>query len=114
MLVLKILKNRNFIFVLSIILGLSVGNIGDWIKHLTIPALAIVIIVSLTQIPLKTFLQFKNLVRPTLYAILFNYLIFGAVILILAWFLIKDQQIWIGFVLLACAPPGVAIVPFTY
>jgi BASS family bile acid:Na+ symporter len=32
--------------------------------------------------------------------------------MVLARFLIKDNDLWIGFVILATAPPGVAIAPF--
>jgi BASS family bile acid:Na+ symporter len=34
--------------------------------------------------------------------------------LIMARFLIDDRDFWIGFVILAAAPPGVAVAPFTY
>jgi len=108
------MTNRNFILALSIILGLLIKNIGDWVKHLTVPALAIVMVVSLTRISLKAFLDFKAVIKPTLYTLLFNFVIFGAVMLIPAWFLIKDNQLWTGFVILAIAPPGVAIAPFAY
>ncbi len=112
--ILWLMTNRNFILVLSIALGLLAGDIGDWVKYLTIPALAIVMVVSLTRISLKSFLHFRTVIKPTLYTILFNFVIFGAVMLILARFLIDDKDIWIGFVILAIAPPGVAIAPFAY
>jgi len=112
--VLKILKNRNFILIFAFALGFLIGNsAGTWIKHLAIPALAIVMVASLVQSPLKIFLDFKSLLKPALYSILVCYFIFGAVVLLLAKFLIQDNQLWIGFVILACAPPGVAVPPFT-
>jgi BASS family bile acid:Na+ symporter len=112
--ILWLATNRNFILALSIILGLLIKNVGDWVKHLTVPALAIVMVVSLTRISLKAFLDFKAVIKPTLYTLLFNFVIFGAVMLIPAWFLIKDRQLWTGFAILAIAPPGVAIAPFAY
>ena len=114
MLILRILKNRNFIFILAFSLGLLIGDkTGTWIKHLTVPALAIVMIVSFTQFSFRTFLDFRSLIKPSLYPILVNYFVFGAIILLLARYLIPDRQLWIGFVILASAPPGVAIPPFT-
>lgn len=110
----KIINNRNFILLLALVLGLSIKNIGSWIKHATIPALAIVMIVSLTQFSFRSFLSFKAFIKPVLYTILFSYFIFGAVMLGLAHFLITDKNLWIGFVILASAPPGVAVVPFSY
>src|SRR3972149_1824475 len=112
--VIKILKNRNFIFILAFALGFLIGDsAGTWIKHLAIPALAIVMVASLIQFPFENFLNFKSLIKPALYSILVCYFIFGAVVLLLAKLLIRDTQLWIGFVLLACAPPGVAVPPFT-
>ncbi len=107
-----LITNRNFILLLSIILGLSIRSMGDWVKNLTVPALAIVMVVSLTQISFKSFTGAKIVLRSTLYTILFNFVIFGAIMMALAWFLIKDNDLWIGFVILATAPPGVAIAPF--
>jgi BASS family bile acid:Na+ symporter len=96
------------------VLGLAIKNVPDWIRHFTVPALAIVMVVSLTQISLRSFMDIKAIARPILYSILFNYIIFGALMLIMARFLIDDRDFWIGFVILAVAPPGVAVAPFTY
>ena len=65
--ILWLVTNRNFILALSIILGLLIKNIGDWVKYLTVPALAIVMVVSLKRISLKEFLNFKAVIKPTLY-----------------------------------------------
>jgi len=110
---LKIITNRNLILSLAIILGLLVKT-GDWIKHATIPALAIVMIVSLTRISLKEFLPVKSIVKPVLQTILVNFFISGSVMLLLAWLLVDDSRLWAGFIVLATAPPGVAIAPFAY
>lgn len=111
---LRLITNRNFILILAIVLGLLIRNIGDWIKNLTIPALAIVMIVSLTRLSLKSLVNTRLVIKATIYTILFNFVIFGAVMMVLAWFLIRDTDLWIGFVILATAPPGVAIAPFAY
>ncbi len=114
MFIVRILKNRNFIFILAFTLGLSLGNIGNWIKHLTLPALAVVMIVSMTQISLKSFLPLKDLIKPILLSVLLNYFIFALVMLGIARFLIPQRELWIGFVIIAFAPPGVAIPPFVH
>lgn len=113
MFIIKILKNRNFIFILALVLGLSIGNIGNWIKHLTLPALAVVMIVSMTQVSIKSFLPLKSLIKPVLLTILLNYFVFALVILTMAWLIIPERELWIGFVIIAFAPPGVAIAPLT-
>ena len=110
----RILTNRNFIFILALVLGLALKNVPGWIKYITVPALAIVMVVSLTQISLKSFLDIRAIARPILYTILFNYIFFGVVMLAMARLLIDDRDYWTGFVILAAAPPGVAVAPFTY
>ncbi len=113
MFLIKVFKNRNFIFALAFILGLSIGGyIGSWTKHLTLPALAVLMTVSMTEIPIKSFLPLKNAIKPVLLSILLNYFIFALVMLTMAWFLIPERELWIGFVIIAFAPPGVAIPPF--
>ncbi len=113
MLIIKILKNRNYIFILAIILGLSIGHLGSWIKHLTLPALAIVMLVSMTQISIRSFLPLKNTLKPVLLTIVLNYFVFALVMLTMAWFIIPERELWIGFVIIAFAPPGVSVAPFT-
>jgi BASS family bile acid:Na+ symporter len=111
--VIRILKNRNFIFILAFVLGLSIGHLIGWIRYLTLPALAVVMVVSLTQISIRSFLPLKSIVKPLLLTIILNYFIFALVMLLMAWFIIPDRELWIGFVIIAFAPPGVAIAPFT-
>lgn len=113
MFVIKILKNRNFIFALAFILGLLIGDTIGWIRHLTLPALAILMTVSMTEIPVKSFLPLKNTIKPVLLSIVLNYFIFALVMLLMAWFIIPEKELWIGFVIIAFTPPGVAIPPFT-
>ena len=71
--IIKVLKNRNFIFILAFILGLSLGHLVSWIKHLTLPALAIVMVVSMTQISIRSFLPLKSIIKPVLLTVLLNY-----------------------------------------
>lgn len=113
MFIIKILKNRNFIFSLALILGLLIGDRASWSKHLVLPALIILMTASMTEIPLKSFLPLKNAIKPVLISILLNYFIFALVMLTLAWFIIPDKELWTGFVIIAFTPPGVAIPPFT-
>ncbi len=112
MFLLKILSNRNFIFILAVILGLALGDRAGWIRHLTIPALAVVMTVSMTQLNIGSISFSKGLFKPILWSIALNYILFGSVILVLAWYLAPDVQSWYGFVIVAAAPPGVAIAPF--
>jgi BASS family bile acid:Na+ symporter len=93
---------------------MTLGKVASWTEPLTLPALALVMTVSVTQISSKEFLPLRGLVRPMLLAVAFNYLILSTVTLLLAWWLMPDQELWTGFVILAAVPPAVAIIPFTY
>lgn len=114
MIIVRLLRNRNFILILAFVLGMTLGKVASWTEPLTLPALALVMTVSVTQISSKGFLPLRGLVRPMLSAVAFNYLIFSTVTLLLAWWLMPDQELWTGFVILAAVPPAVAIIPFTY
>lgn len=109
----KILKNRNFILPFAFILGLSFPGLAQYTKSLTIPALALVMTISLSEIPTTEMLQWKKLSRPLFFGILLNYILLGSLIILLTYFLIKDTTIANGMMLVAASPPGVAIIPFT-
>jgi len=110
----KFLGHRNFILPLAFVLGFTCPQLAQWTKSLTIPALALVMTISIAQIPTRQILKWQSLVRPFAIGILFNYVFLGSLLLILnQWFILQDP-IRIGMILVALAPPGVAVIPFTY
>ena len=113
MFAIRLLKNRNFIFILAFLLGFAVGDMLPWLRHLVIPALGVVMTVSMSQVPNRSFLPIKNVIRPAIFIFVFNYLLFSLITLALSYFLIQDHELWKGFVVIAAAPAGVAIAPFT-
>jgi len=109
----KFLGHRNFILPLAFVLGFTCPQLAQWTKSLTIPALALVMTISIAQIPTRQILKWQSLVKPLAIGILFNYLFLGSLLLILnQWFIFQDP-IRIGMILVASAPPGVAVIPFT-
>ncbi len=78
----KFLGHRNFVLPLAFILGLSCPHLAEWTKSLTIPALALVMIVSIVQIPTQQILHWQILIKPLIIGIFFNYLILGSLLLI--------------------------------
>ncbi len=109
----KFLGHRNFILPLAFVLGFTCPQLAQWTKSLTIPALALVMTISIAQIPTRQILKWQSLVQPLAIGILFNYLFLGSLLLILnKWFIFQDP-IRIGMILVALAPPGVAVIPFT-
>lgn len=110
----SILLNRNSILVLAVILGLIFGDWASEIKSYTIYVLAIVMTFSLSGIDSKAFFPVKKIFMPMLVGAFLNYVVFGAVILFFAWLIVPDQLLFYGFVVIAAAPPGVAVVPFSH
>ncbi|MFQ5997398.1 MAG: bile acid:sodium symporter family protein [Dehalococcoidales bacterium] len=111
----KLLKNRNFILILAIVLGLTIGEpAASRTEPLVLPLLALVMTLSATNITSREFTSLKAMPRTILLSLLLNYVVMGGVILLMAWWLIDDSELWTGFVVLATVPPAVAVVPFSY
>jgi BASS family bile acid:Na+ symporter len=109
----NIFLNRNFILVFAVILGMVLGDYAIYLKDYTIYVLAITMIFSTTGIDSKALLPIKNLFKPMLVGTFLNYFVFGAVVLVLAWLLMPSKELFLGFVVIVAAPPGVAVIPFT-
>lgn len=111
----KLFKNRNFILVLAIVLGLVIGEpIATKTEPLVLPLLALVMTLSAANVTSREFTSLKTMPRTILLSLFLNYIVLGGTILLLAWWLIDDKDLWAGFVVLATVPPAVAVVPFSY
>ncbi len=110
----NLLRNRNFVLVLAVVLGLVIGDYAGSIKAYTTYILAIVMTFSMTNIRTSSLYPPKTLLKPMLIGILLNYLVYAVVMIGLAYFLIEDKELFYGFVVIATTPPGVAIIPFSY
>jgi BASS family bile acid:Na+ symporter len=109
----RLLNNRNFIFLLAIIFGLVLPQAAQWTKILMMPALAMVMMLATINVPNDYFLNPRAILKPSLAGILMTYVILSGAILLVSALLICDRNLWIGFVLIAAVPPAVAVIPFT-
>ncbi len=109
----KFLGHRNFILPLAFILGFTYPQLAQWTRLLTIPALVLVMTISIAQIPTRQIVKWQNLIHPLAIGVLFNYLFLGTLLLILNQWFIFQYPIKIGMILIASVPPGVAVIPFT-
>lgn len=111
----RLLRNRNFILVLAIALGLAIGEpVATRTEPLVLPLLALVMTLSAANITSREFTSLREMPRTILLSLLLNYVVMGGTILLLAWWLINDKDLWSGFVVLATVPPAIAVVPFSY
>ncbi len=109
----RLILNRNFILVFAVIMGFIFGEKAVYVKDYTMYVLAITMVFATTGIASKALWPPKKLVKPMLVGTLLNYFVFGAVVLLLAWFLMPTEQLFMGFVVVVAAPPGVAVIPFS-
>jgi BASS family bile acid:Na+ symporter len=111
---LNLVRNRNFVLVLAVMLGLILGDFASHIKAHTTYILAIVMTFSMTNIRSSSFYSLKSLIKPMLVGVLLNYVVYAIVMIGLAYLIIDDKELFYGFVVIATTPPGVAIIPFSY
>ena len=109
----RLLNNRNFIFLLAITFGLVLPQAAEWTKILMMPVLALVMMLATINVPNDYFLNPRAIIKPSLAGIMMTYVILSGSILLLSALLIGDHNLWIGFVLIAAVPPAVAVIPFT-
>jgi len=109
-----LLRNRNSVLILSLATGLIWGKGAQWTETTTLPALAIVMTLSVMGITGDTFRSFRTFITPALTGIVMNYVVLGGIILGLSKLFIHDEALWSGFVIIAAVPPAVAVIPFTF
>jgi len=110
----NLLRNRNFVLISSLVIGLIWGKGARWTEPMTLPVLAIVMTLSTMSVPGSIFRPFRNLLLPAMVGILMNYFVLGPALLGLNAILISDEALRLGFVLIAAVPPAVAVIPFTF
>jgi BASS family bile acid:Na+ symporter len=109
----RLLLNRNFILLLSIFCGLFLSQGATLTRPFILPLLAMVMTLSTLGVSGVILRTPSDLLRPAVAGILMNYLLLGGVLLGVSALLIRNREIWSGFVLLAAVPPAVAVIPFT-
>jgi BASS family bile acid:Na+ symporter len=109
-----LLRDRNFLLVAALALGLVVGPGARGLAKLSLPALGVAMTVSLTGVVASDLGSWRKVARATVLSLVFTYGINGLLTLILARLLVPDPDLWLGFVLLAATPSGIAVIPFSY
>lgn len=110
----RILLNRNSILVFAVIVGLLVGDTAVFFKDYTFVTLAVTMAFSMTGIRMDYLKNPLHFTKPMLMGAVLNYILFSIVLIPLAWWIMPNKNLFYGFVVIAAAPPGVAIIPFSY
>lgn len=111
--IVSLLKSRNLVLIIAVILGLLIGDYAHYLKNFTVYILALVMAFSMTNISTKSLYPLSKLIKPALVGALLNYFIYAAIMITCAWLLIDDRELFYGFIIIATTPPGVAIIPFS-
>ncbi len=109
----RLLQNRDFILLLALVAGLLLPQASAWTKHLTLPLLALVMIMSTMGISGGLFRFPRSLIIPAIFGVVMSYGVLGGFILGMSALVIHNKELWNGFVILALMPPAVAVIPFT-
>lgn len=107
------LRNRDVVLTLALVLGLGAGQFAGYTEKLVLPALGLVMTLSVLGVPSSVIRSPRAFLRPALVGILCSFLLLGGLLVGLSRLLIRDQELINGFVILATVPPAVAVIPFT-
>jgi BASS family bile acid:Na+ symporter len=101
-------------FLAAFLLGIVLGGYASLLKGYILPALVFIMTLSTTQITLSELTHFRNYFRDILFVFVINYIFLSGLILSTNYLLIRDPDLYVGFVVMAAIPPAVAVLPFTY
>jgi BASS family bile acid:Na+ symporter len=101
----EIFFSRNLLLILSVFAGFFFGEFAVYTKELIFSLLIIIMIFSSSGIPTSAIFPLKSVVKPILKGIFLNYILLGAVVIPLAYFLIPNELMFYGFVVIAATPP---------
>lgn len=111
--IIGLLRDRNFILALALVLGLLLGQGANWTEPLVLPLLAFVMMLSTTSVGGSLFRSPRKLLYPFLAGVMMSYVVLGGFILLLSGLIPLEEPLKNGFILLAAVPPAVGVIPFT-
>ncbi|UCC59352.1 MAG: hypothetical protein JSV02_06215 [Dehalococcoidia bacterium] len=110
----SLFRNSSFIFLVAIVVGMAFSGGASATEHALVPVLALVMVISILDISLKAFLNFREVLPPVLVTLVLNFVVLAGTYIGLSYLLIDDPDLHRGFVLIAAVPPAVAVVPLTF
>ncbi len=96
---------------MAIAAGLLFDHAAQWTKHLVLPTLALILTLAMTDISGKVYEYRRSPLIPALVGVFMSYVILGDFIVGLGAFLVHEERLWTGFIIMAAVPPAVAVVP---
>ena len=100
----------NIIFIIALICGMIFPQGLQLGRMLILPALMIIITITLLRFPRGFFRHPGSLFYSSIRGNLLNYLVLGNFIILTGAFLIQKQELWVGMVLVAAMPSSLEII----
>ncbi len=108
-LMLKFITSFSFMISMAIILGVLTGGVACCNKEISTIAMMIAMTISISNIPLKIS---RDNAKKMVTGFVINYIFLTSVIILIS-IPFMNQILWDGFIIMAAAPPAIAVVPLT-
>jgi predicted Na+-dependent transporter len=99
---------------MGFLLGLISGGYASSLKEYILPALVLIMSLSTTKITLSELIHVRKYLRDILVIFIINYVFLSGLILLANHLLVRDHDLYVGFVMMAAIPSAAAVLPFTY
>jgi BASS family bile acid:Na+ symporter len=109
----RLLRSRDFILILALVLGLAAGGGARYTEPTVLPLLAVVMTLATMGVEGAVFRSPRALAVPVLVGLIMNFGVLGGALLGLNALIIRNEAFANGFIILATVPPAVAVIPFT-
>ncbi|HBG71631.1 MAG: hypothetical protein A2W93_08310 [Bacteroidetes bacterium GWF2_43_63] len=110
---LKIINDRNFILILSLLLGFILGDYTVHLASVSVWILAIVMVFATSGFSFKEWRPLSKTIKIVGISFLLNFVVFGLLLLGAGLILFDDKLMITGIMLLVISPPGPSVIPFT-
>ncbi len=113
------INHRDFVLTLALVTGLILGEHTRPLAEISVYTLAFVMVFATTGFSFKSWVPAKNALYPLVWSTFLNFILFGLVLIGLSWLFFSHDPshkyfpYYIGFVLVAAAPPGPSVIPFS-
>jgi BASS family bile acid:Na+ symporter len=108
-----LLRNRDFLFLLALVLGIVFPQGAQPLLPLLLPALGAVMTLAVLGMPARFAPDRGGLARPAASGVLLSYGLLSGLFLVASRLVPSGSYLQNGFLALALAPPGIAVIPFT-
>ncbi len=113
---LSVINHRDFVLSLALVLGLALGEKTLFLAEVSVPVLALVMVFATTGFSFQSWIPLRNAFYPLALSAFLNFVLFGGMLIGLSWLFFPGESMfayYVGFVLVAAAPPGPSVIPFS-